>query len=102
MGNQTRKKMEGDYGEQAVDSVREIPAIKRREKIDIEIKEVIRAYPEDMANIIKSFSDWSQQFDLWKNIKNDMAAEKARGVLIRLLNASIEMCDGQDIATNKL
>jgi hypothetical protein len=56
--------MEGDYGEQAVDSVREIPAIKRREKIDIEIKEVIRAYPEDMANIIKSFSDWSQQFDL--------------------------------------
>jgi len=56
--------MESDHGEQAIDSVGKVPEIKGREKIDIEIKEVIRAYPEDMANIIKSFSDWSRQFDL--------------------------------------
>jgi hypothetical protein len=56
--------MESDHGKQAIDSIGQIPAIRGREKIDIEIKEVIRAYPEDMANIIKSFSDWSGQFDL--------------------------------------
>jgi hypothetical protein len=57
--------MESDHGQQAVDSIGQVQAIRGgREKIDIEIKEVIRAYPEDIADIIKSFSDWSQQFDL--------------------------------------
>jgi len=102
MGYSKRQKMESDHGKQAIDSIGQIPAIRGREKIDIEIKEVIRAYPEDMANIIKSFSDWSGQFDLWKNIKNDMAAEKARGVLIKRSRVSIWPHAEPAIATNKL
>jgi hypothetical protein len=57
--------MESDNGKPPIDSVRQVQTITRsREKIDIEIKEIIRAYPEDIARIIQSFSDWARQFDL--------------------------------------
>lgn len=34
-----------------------------KEKVDFEIRDVIRAYPEDFPKIVKSLAEWSSQFE---------------------------------------
>lgn len=36
----------------------------RPEKIDFEIREIIRVYPEQIVQVIDSFTQWARQFDL--------------------------------------
>lgn len=37
--------------------------VKAREKIEYEIHEIIRAYPDDYQRIMDSFEAWAKQFD---------------------------------------
>ena len=34
-----------------------------KERVDFEIREIIRAFPEDYPRILQSLEDWTKQFD---------------------------------------
>jgi len=43
--------------------VNEFKYIPTKEKVEYEIREVIRAYPEDYPRIKQSLEEWAKQFD---------------------------------------
>jgi hypothetical protein len=47
-----------------IDLVGKAEKIIHNEKIDIDIGDVIRCYPEDIPRIISSYKDWSRQWDI--------------------------------------
>ena len=54
--------MENNNSEPATSVGGESEAIVK-EKVDYEIREIIRAYPEDYARILDSLEAWTAQFD---------------------------------------
>lgn len=62
-------------GEQAINIIREAEDLEtinadieierpRDEKIDIEIHDIVRCFPQNIANIVASYKDWSRQWEI--------------------------------------
>ena len=64
MDNKKIKKVDGTFDQSPTDLVRQAEKITHNEKIDIDIGDVIRCYPEDIPRIIYSYKDWSRQWDI--------------------------------------
>jgi hypothetical protein len=57
--------MDNSNSKPAISSSRQSSSVEdpKREKVDYEIREVIRAYPEDYPLILESLENWTKQFD---------------------------------------
>lgn len=67
MGFKKKTKVDDPHGQSAIDNGREaaqiIEAIPKNERIDFDIGDIIRARPEQIPDIIKSYNEWAAQ---WK------------------------------------
>lgn len=57
------QKMDYNDRQPAISRKRQSAEIAPREKVDYEIREIIRAYPEDYPRILQGLAEWTKQFD---------------------------------------
>lgn len=63
MGNTKTEKMGDKNGQSSVDSIRQQDQTQLKpEKVDINIHEIIRVFPDKICEVIDSFQKWSSQF----------------------------------------